>query len=35
VGYVIFAMVLSYILKRIAKPEEKKPQVLDEENVPT
>lgn len=35
VAYVIFAMVLSYILKRIAKPQEKNPQVLDEENVPT
>ncbi|MFW0718558.1 paraquat-inducible protein A [Pedobacter sp. N23S346] len=35
VAYVIFAMVLSYILKRIAKPHEKEPQVLDEENVPT
>lgn len=35
VAYVIFAMVLSYILKRITKPHEKEPQVLDEENVPT
>lgn len=35
VAYVIFAMILSYILKRIAKPQEKDPQVLDEENVPT
>jgi hypothetical protein len=35
VAYVIFAKVLSYILKRIADPHEKEPQVLDEENVPT
>lgn len=34
VGYVAFAMLLSFILKRISHPHEKKPDVLDEENVP-
>ncbi|MCZ4222178.1 paraquat-inducible protein A [Pedobacter rhodius] len=34
VGYVAFAMLLSFILKRITHPHEKKPDVLDEENVP-
>jgi hypothetical protein len=33
-AYVAFAMVLSYILKRIIEPDEKKPDVLDEENIP-
>ncbi len=35
VAYVLFAMLLSYILKRMIEPHEKEPDVLDEENVPT
>ncbi|KQR71380.1 2-methylisocitrate lyase [Pedobacter sp. Leaf176] len=34
VGYVVFAMLLSYILKRNTHPNEKEPDVLDEENLP-
>ena len=34
VGYVLFAMLLSFILKRITHPDEKEPDVLDEEKIP-